>query len=57
MEQDLATPLVDAANAIFGSHPRTRALHAKGTWIELSDDPILHMRPRAYSVSIERRSG
>ena len=25
--------------------------------IELSDDPILNFRPRAYSVSIERRSG
>jgi catalase len=25
--------------------------------IELSDDPILRFRPRAYSVSIERRSG
>jgi catalase len=25
--------------------------------IELSDDPILHFRPKAYSVSIERRSG
>jgi catalase len=24
--------------------------------IELSDDPILHVRPRAYSVSIERRT-
>ena len=25
--------------------------------IELSDDPILHVRSHAYSVSIERRSG
>ena len=25
--------------------------------IELSDDPILRFRPRAYSVSVERRSG
>jgi catalase len=25
--------------------------------IELSDDPILHFRPRAYSVSVERRTG
>ena len=25
--------------------------------IELSDDPILHFRSRAYSVSVERRSG
>ena len=25
--------------------------------IELSDDPILHFRPKAYSVSVERRSG
>jgi catalase len=24
--------------------------------IELSDDPILHFRPRAYSVSVERRT-
>lgn len=34
MQQDLATSIVDAANAIFGSHPRSRALHAKGTWCE-----------------------
>jgi len=25
--------------------------------IELSEDPILRFRPRAYSVSVERRSG
>jgi catalase len=25
--------------------------------IELSEDPILHFRPRAYSVSVERRTG
>jgi catalase len=25
--------------------------------IELSDDPILHFRPRAYSASVERRAG
>ena len=25
--------------------------------IELSDDPILHFRPRAYAVSVTRRSG
>jgi catalase len=25
--------------------------------IELSDDPVLHFRPRAYAVSVERRSG
>jgi catalase len=25
--------------------------------IELSEDPILHFRPRAYAVSVERRSG
>jgi catalase len=25
--------------------------------IELSDDPILHFRPQAYSVSVERRTG
>jgi catalase len=25
--------------------------------IELSDDPILHIRSHAYSVSVERRSG
>ena len=24
--------------------------------VELSDDPILHARPKAYSVSIDRRS-
>ena len=23
--------------------------------VELSDDPILHARPKAYSVSIDRR--
>jgi catalase len=25
--------------------------------VELSDDPVLHARPKAYSVSIERRAG
>ena len=25
--------------------------------VELSDDPVLHERPRAYSVSIDRRAG
>jgi catalase len=25
--------------------------------IELSSDPILHARPEAYAVSVERRSG
>ena len=25
--------------------------------IELSDDPILRFRPRAYAASVERRSG
>lgn len=29
---DLYAQLVDAANAVFGSHSRSRALHAKGTW-------------------------
>jgi catalase len=34
MEADgnLDQQLVDAANAIYGSHPGHRALHAKGTW-------------------------
>jgi catalase len=31
---DLYEDLVDAANAVYGSHPRSRALHAKGTWCE-----------------------
>ena len=31
---DLYEDLVDAANGVYGSHPRTRALHAKGTWCE-----------------------
>ena len=31
---DLYEQLVDAANAIYGSHPRRRAFHAKGTWCE-----------------------
>jgi catalase len=31
---DLYEELVDAANAIYGVHPHTRALHAKGTWCE-----------------------
>ena len=31
---DLYEQLVDAANAIYGSHPHSRALHAKGTWCE-----------------------
>jgi catalase len=25
--------------------------------VELTDDPILHFRPKAYSVSVERRAG
>jgi catalase len=31
---DLYEQIVDAANAVYGSHPRSRALHAKGTWCE-----------------------
>jgi catalase len=31
---DLYEQLVDAANAIYGSHQHQRALHAKGTWCE-----------------------
>ena len=31
---DLYEQLVDAANAMYGSHPRRRAFHAKGTWCE-----------------------
>jgi catalase len=31
---DVYEQLVDAANAIYGSHPHRRALHAKGTWCE-----------------------
>jgi catalase len=31
---DLHTRLVEAANAVFGSHPGHRALHAKGIWCE-----------------------
>jgi len=31
---DLHEDLVDAANEVYGSHPRSRALHAKGTWCE-----------------------
>jgi catalase len=31
---DVHEQLVDAANAVYGSHPRARALHAKGTWCE-----------------------
>lgn len=31
---DLYEQLVDAANAIYGSHPHRRALHAKGIWCE-----------------------
>jgi catalase len=29
---DLYEQIVEAANALYGSHPRSRALHAKGTW-------------------------
>jgi catalase len=29
---DLYEQLIEAANAIYGSHPHQRALHAKGTW-------------------------
>jgi catalase len=31
---DLYTRIVDAAHDVFGAHPNTRALHAKGTWCE-----------------------
>jgi catalase len=31
---DLYEQLVEAADAIYGSHPHRRALHAKGTWCE-----------------------
>jgi catalase len=31
---DLYEQIIEAANAIFGSHPHRRALHAKGTWCE-----------------------
>jgi catalase len=31
---DVYEQLVEAANAIYGSHPHRRALHAKGTWCE-----------------------
>jgi catalase len=31
---DVFEQLVDTANALFGAHPRTRALHAKGMWCE-----------------------
>lgn len=31
---ELDERLVDAANAVFGAHPRSRALHAKGIWCE-----------------------
>lgn len=34
MPDDLYEQLVEAANAVYGSHPRSRALHAKGTWCE-----------------------
>lgn len=33
-EGELYEQIVDAANAVYGSHPRSRALHAKGTWCE-----------------------
>jgi catalase len=32
--EDLYEQLIDAANAIYGSHPHRRALHAKGIWCE-----------------------
>jgi catalase len=31
---DLYERIVDAVHDVFGKHPRTRALHAKGTWCE-----------------------
>jgi catalase len=31
-DQDLYERIVDAANAVYGSHPGRRALHAKGSW-------------------------
>ena len=29
---DVYEQIIDAANALYGSHPHSRALHAKGTW-------------------------
>ncbi len=34
MAPSLYEQLIDAANMLFGHHPRTRALHAKGVWCE-----------------------
>jgi catalase len=31
---DLYEQIINAANDVYGRHPRTRALHAKGTWCE-----------------------
>lgn len=33
-EPDIHEEIVDAVNAVYGSHPRTRALHAKGFYCE-----------------------
>ncbi len=33
-EPDIHEQIVDAVNAVYGSHPRTRALHAKGFYCE-----------------------
>jgi catalase len=50
---DLYEDLVDAANAVYGSHPRSRALHAKGTWCEgtftASDEATKLSRAAHYS--------
>jgi catalase len=34
VSERLYEDLVDAANAVYGKHSRSRALHAKGTWCE-----------------------
>jgi catalase len=52
-EGELYEDLVDAANAVYGKHPRSRALHAKGTWCEgtfqAADDATRLCRAAHYS--------
>jgi catalase len=56
VDQDLHEQLVDAANGIYGSHDRTRALHAKGFFCEGSfvAGPEAAMLTRAAHMQGER---
>jgi catalase len=51
--RDLYEQLVDAANALYGSHPHRRALHAKGTWCEGSFSATPEARKLCRAVPLQ----